>query len=262
MAEPKIGLALGSGGARGLAHIGVLKVLERENIPISMIAGSSIGSLVAAFYASGQNIDTMVRVSQKFKRKYFIDFTIPKLGFIAGNRIKEFIRVFTYQKRIEDLNLPLAIIATDLHTGEKVIFRTGDVAEAVRASISIPGIFIPETYQGRLLVDGGVSDRVPVSVVKEMGADLVIAVDVAGLKKNAEIITIYDVILQSIDIMQVELAEARALQSDIYIRPPVEKYSSYAFSDIDEMILKGEEATEKVIPKIKQMIGMWEESYE
>lgn len=259
MAEPKIGLALGSGGARGLAHIGVLKALEREKIPISMIAGSSIGSLVGAFYASGQNIDAMVKISQKFKRKYFIDVTIPKLGFIMGNRIKEFIRVFTFHKNIEDLPIPLAIIATDLHTGEKVILREGPIAEAVRASISIPGIFIPENYQGRLLVDGGVSDRVPVSVVKDMGADIIIAVDVAGLKQNAEITNIYDVILQSLDIMQVELSEARALQSDIYIRPPVENYSSYAFAEFEQLILKGEEATKKDIPKIKQLIDMWKE---
>lgn len=259
MAEPKIGLALGSGGARGLAHIGVLKALEREKIPISMIAGSSIGSLVGAFYASGQNIDAMVKISQKFKRKYFIDVTIPKLGFIMGNRIKEFIRVFTFHKNIEDLPIPLAIIATDLHTGEKVILREGPIAEAVRASISIPGIFIPENYQGRLLVDGGVSDRVPVSVVKDMGADIIIAVDVAGLKQNAEITNIYDVILQSLDIMQVELSEARALQSDIYILPPVENYSSYAFAEFEQLILKGEEATKKDIPKIKQLIDMWKE---
>lgn len=260
MREPKIGLALGSGGARGLAHIGVLKVLEKENIPISMIAGSSIGSLIGAFYASGQTIDHMIKLSQSFKRKFFIDVTIPKLGFVTGNRIKEFIRFFTFNKNIEDCRLPLSIIATDIHTGEKVIFQKGPIAEAVRASIAIPGIFIPENYQDRLLVDGGVSDRVPVSVVKDMGADLIIAIDVAGLKKNAQIVNIYDVIMQSIDILQVELAEARAYQSDIYIKPPVEKYSSYSFNEIEELILLGEESAKKEIPKIKQLIDSWKES--
>ncbi len=260
VSEPKIGLALGSGGARGLAHIGVLKVLERENIPVSMIAGSSIGALVAAFYSAGQDIDGMIKISRAFKRKFFIDVTVPKLGFIAGKRIKEFIRIFTYNKNIEDLHLPVGIVATDIHTGEKVVFRSGPVADAVRASISIPGIFVPEEYNGRVLVDGGVSDRVPVSVVKEMGADLVIAVDVAGLKKNANITNIYNVIMQSIDIMQVELMEKRVLQSDIYIHPPVENYSSYSFTEIDELISKGEEAAEKAVPNIKKRIEEWKES--
>ena len=225
MKEPKIGLALGSGGARGLAHIGVLKVLEEENIPIDMIAGTSMGALVAAFYAAGQDIDALLKISRTFKRKYFIDMTMPKLGFVLGKRIKDFIRIFTFNKKIEELNLPVALVATDIHTGEKVVFREGPIAEAVRASISIPGIFVPETVNGRLLVDGGVSDRVPVSVVRDMGADIVIAVDVSGLKKNQEISTIYDVILQSLDIMQQELISNRALQSDIYLRPAVKNFS-------------------------------------
>ena len=143
-------------------------------------------------------------------------------------------------------------MATDLLTGEKVVFRQGPIADAVRASISIPGIFVPEKYNGRILVDGGVSDRVPVSVAKEMGADIVIAVDVSRVKRNAEITSIYDVIMQSIDIMQTEIVNNREIASDIMIRPPVEIYSSRAFTNIEEIIALGEEETKKQLEQIKK----------
>ena len=133
--------------------------------------------------------------------------------------------------------IPVAVVATDFLSGEKVVFTEGPIDEAVRASISIPGIFVPEKVNGRLLVDGGVVDRVPVSVVKKMGADIVIAVDVSHIKKNAEITSIYDVIMQSLDIMQMELVENRQIASDVMIRPNVEKYSSRAFTNIEEIII-------------------------
>jgi NTE family protein len=257
MNQPKIGLALGSGGARGFAHLGVIKVLQDEGIPINLIAGSSMGALVGSFYGAGLEMDRLYKLSTAFKRKYFLDFTVPKMGFIAGKKVKEFIKVFTHGKKIEELSIPLGIVATDLLTGEKVVFKTGPVASAVRASISIPGIFIPEKYNGRILVDGGVSDRVPVSVAKEMGADIVIGVDVSMFKRNAEINSIYDVIMQSIDIMQHEIVANRQVSADIMIRPPVEIYSSRAFTNIEEIIALGEEETKKHLPQIKHVIEQW-----
>ncbi|MCM2533514.1 patatin-like phospholipase family protein [Neobacillus pocheonensis] len=257
MEHPRIGLALGSGGARGFAHLGVIKVLKDEGIPIHLIAGSSMGALVGSFYGAGIEMDRLYKLSTAFKRKYFLDFTVPKMGFIAGKKVKEFIKVFTHGKNIEDLTIPLGIVATDLLTGEKVVFKTGPVADAVRASISIPGIFVPEKSNGRILVDGGVSDRVPVSVAKEMGADIVIAVDVSMVKRNAEITSIYDVIMQSIDIMQTEVINNREVTADIMVRPPVEIYSSRAFTNIEELILLGEEETKKHLDQIKSVIGQW-----
>lgn len=259
MNRPKIGLALGSGGARGFAHLGVIKVLVENGVPIDYIAGSSMGSLVACFYGAGIEMDRLYKISTAFKRKYYLDFTIPKMGFISGKRVKELIRVFTKGKRLEELMIPVSVVATDLMTGEKVVFTEGSIADAVRASISIPGIFVPEKLNGRLLVDGGVVDRVPVSVVKKMGADLVIAVDVSRVKTNAEITTIYDVIMQSLDIMQMELMENRQIASDVMMRPPVEIYSSRAFTNIDELILIGEEEARKHINEIKQKIDQWKE---
>ncbi|MED1202186.1 patatin-like phospholipase family protein [Heyndrickxia acidicola] len=257
MVNPKVGIALGSGGARGFAHLGVLKALEAHSIPVDYIAGSSMGALVGAIYCTGQDIERLVKVAAAFKRKYFLDFTVPKMGFISGKRVKEFVRVFTHNKRIEELKVPIAIVATDLKTGEKVVFREGPIAEAVRASISIPGIFIPEKVGGRLLVDGGVIERVPVTVAKELGADIVIGVDVSGVKRDAEISNIYDVIMQSIDILQWEMEASREKNHDIMIQPDLEKFSSIAFTNTEEIIKIGEEEAEKRLPDIMRVIEEW-----
>ncbi|MBB6443725.1 patatin-like phospholipase family protein [Bacillus benzoevorans] len=262
MDRPKIGLALGSGGARGFAHLGVLKVLVENGIPIDFIAGSSMGSLVACFYGAGIDIERLYKISTAFKRKYYLDFTVPKMGFIAGKRVKELIRVFTKGKKLEDLMVPIAVVATDLLSGKKVVFTEGPIEDAVRASISIPGIFVPEKINGRLLVDGGVVDRIPVSVVKEMGADIVIAVDISHINKNAEITSIYDVIMQSLDIMQMELTEQRQIASDIMIRPRAEKYGSRSFTNIDEIIMIGEEEALKHITQIKKTMEQWKGSHQ
>jgi len=251
---PKIGLALGSGGARGFAHLGVLKALRDHSIPIHMIAGSSMGALVGCFFAFGHNLDQIIKLSIAFKRNYYLDFTVPKMGFITGNRVKNLVDLFMHGKNIEDLKIPVCVIATDLKTGEKIEFTKGHIASAVRASIAIPGIFIPEKLNGRLLVDGGVADRVPVSSVKKMGANLVISSDVAGVNTEAEISTVYDVIMQSLDILQMEIGAAREIESDIMIHPPVEHFSARAFKNIEEIINAGEKEALKKIPEIKKMI--------
>lgn len=260
MNKPIIGLALGSGGARGFAHLGVIKVLLENKIPIHLIAGASMGALVASFYGAGLDIDRLYKLALAFKRKYYLDFTVPKMGFIAGKRVKELIRVFTHGKNIEQLDIPIGIVATDLLTGEKVVFRDGPVADAVRASIAIPGIFVPEKIDGRILVDGGVIDRVPISVAKDIGADIVIAVDVSHVKINEEVSSIFDVILQSIDIMQKELVKYGEFSSDIMIRPHVGHYSARAFTNIEDIILAGEEETRKHLPAIQAAIAKWKES--
>lgn len=259
MKEPKIGLALGSGGAKGFAHVGVIKVLREANIPIHMIAGSSMGALIGTFYAAGCNVERLYRMATLFKRKYYLDFTVPKMGFISGKRVKDMIKMFTYNKKLEELDIPTAVVATDILKGEKVVFTSGSIADAVRASISVPGVFVPEKIDGRLLVDGGVIDRIPVSVVKELGADIVIAVDVSPIKVNGEITSIYDVIMQSIEIMQHELVVNRQIASDLMMRPAVEQFSSRAFTNIEDIIRVGEEEAEKHIQKIYLLVEQWKE---
>jgi len=257
--KPKIGLALGAGGARGLAHIGVIQVLEEHRISVDMVAGSSIGSLVGALYAMGHDGNTLARFAQLCREKFFYDFTVSKMGIIQGNKIKELLSLITQRKRIEELPIPLAIVATNLTNGEKVLFREGYVADAIRASISIPGIFVPVEMDGKLLVDGSVVDRVPVSVVKQMGADIIIAVDISTLKKNVQVNSIVDVMLQSIDIMQHEIVRFHELNADIVIRPNVSEYSLRSFESVSELIQLGREAAENQLAKIKEKIASWKE---
>ncbi|WP_332689989.1 patatin-like phospholipase family protein [Halalkalibacter lacteus] len=258
--RPKIGLALGSGGARGFAHIGVLKVLEKENIPIDYIAGSSMGALVGSLYGVGQSPYNLERFALLFRRKYYIDFIVPKLGFVAGQKAKDLIRMLAKGKKLEELSPPVAVVATDIKNGERVILTEGDVATAVRASIAIPGIFVPEKIGERLLVDGGVIDRIPVSVVKEMGADVTIAVDVSYFRTEPELHTIYDVIMQSMDIMAREMIRVQEFDSSVMIRPIVKHSSSLDFSGVERLIQCGEDATLDKLDEIKSCIANWKEN--
>ncbi|EIT84910.1 patatin [Fictibacillus macauensis ZFHKF-1] len=259
MKKPLIGLALGSGGARGFAHIGVIKALRENNIAIDLIGGSSMGALVGAMVGLGHSNENLIKMATLFKRKYYMDYTVPKMGFVSGKKVKELIRLLSHHKNIEDSIIPLAIVATDLAKGEKVVFRKGSIADAVRASISIPGIFVPEKVDGRLLVDGGVIERVPAAVVREMGADIVIAVDISHFKAQPMMTSILDVIVQSIDIMQREIVKYHEISADVMIRPMVEQYSSTAFKNVNEIIAIGEEAGKRQIDTILQSIEVWKE---
>lgn len=252
---PKIGLALGSGGARGFAHLGVLKALQEHNISIDLIAGSSMGALVGCFYAFGHDLNQLIKLSVSFRRNFYLDITIPKMGFIEGKRVKHLVELFMQGKTLEQLKIPVCVVATDLQTGDKVEFKKGNIADCVRASIAIPGIFTPEKIDGRLLVDGGVVDKVPVASVKNMGADIVIGCDVSKVNKKAEISTVFDVIMQSLEIMQTEIGAFKEIESDIMIRPDVEEFSARAFTNISEIIQRGEEAAIKKIPEIKRVIS-------
>ncbi|WP_170006908.1 patatin-like phospholipase family protein [Bacillus fonticola] len=259
MQEPKIALALGSGGARGFAHLGVLRVLTEEGIPIHFLAGSSMGALVACFYGAGHEIHRLYTLAKSFERRYYLDFTLPRMGLLSGERVKEFIRLFTHNKQLEELHIPVSVVAVDLRSGERVVLRTGSVADSVRASISIPGIFVPEEMDGRLLVDGGVLDRVPTEVARDMGADVVIAVDVASNEHKAEIHSIYDVIMRSIDLLQTEVVRVKKQHAEVWIEPKVNEYSARAFTNISEIITIGEEAARKALPTIRNAIGQWKE---
>ena len=176
-----VGLALGSGSARGWAHIGVIQALTEAGIDIDYIAGTSIGSVVGSVFAAG-NIKALEEVAVRLDWKqiaYLFDVVLPKSGLIDGKKVAGFVRNHLREMNIEELPIPFCAVSTDLNTGDEVIIREGDIIEAVRASISIPGIFTPVRNNGRILVDGGLVNPVPVSVVREMGADFVIAVDLS-----------------------------------------------------------------------------------
>lgn len=177
----KVGLALGGGGARGWAHIGVIRALQDAGVEVSCVAGTSMGALVGAAFAAGQ-LDALEESARRIDWKevlyHFFEVTLPRSGLIDGRKVLSFVRRHVPPRRIEQLAMPFAAISTDIETGEEVILWEGDVLEAVRASISIPGIFTPTRRQGRVLVDGGLVNPVPVSAARALGADFIIAVDI------------------------------------------------------------------------------------
>jgi len=177
--RPKIGLALGSGSARGLAHLGVIRAIVEAGIQVDFIAGTSMGALIGAIHAAGKldELEATFRAFDWKKTVSFFDVVLPKSGLLDGARISELVRTHVHADVIEKLPIPFAAIATDIVSGEEVMINSGDVIEALRASISVPGIFTPVRSNGRILVDGGLTNPVPVSVARSMGADIVIAVD-------------------------------------------------------------------------------------
>ncbi|MDI3327115.1 MAG: patatin-like phospholipase family protein [Alicyclobacillaceae bacterium] len=261
MSRPKIGLALGAGSARGFAHIGVLQVLEEHGIPIDCMAGTSMGALIAALYASGITPGDLAKLAVSLPRKSWVDPTVPRMGLVLGDRIMEVVRFLTKGLALEHLTPPLWVVATDLERGERVVFREGPAYRAVRASISIPGIFVPFMSEGRLLVDGGVVERVPIRTVREMGADIVVAVDV-GKGQAGPVRHIFDVILQSIDIMEREMVNARLPEADFVIQPDMGDMGSTAFGQAGEMIERGRAAAREVVGEILRRLGLPEGSPE
>ncbi|MFC4617235.1 patatin-like phospholipase family protein [Camelliibacillus cellulosilyticus] len=259
MARPLIGLALGSGGIKGFAHIGVLKVLDESGIPIDFMAGSSIGALAAALYGAGHDWESMKKMANAFGRRHYLDFALQKMGLVRGQRAAGLIKALTHNKKFSDSRVPITMVATDLLTGKRVLLDTGYLYEAVRASISIPGIFVPVQMGDMMLVDGGVVDRVPASVVREMGADIVIAVDVAGLPPQPRIRSIFDVILQSIDIMQEQLVGLQGTSADILLKPQVVQYNTYSSTRIDKIIKIGEREAERHLSEIQRLVTIGKE---
>lgn len=256
--RPVVGLALGSGGARGFAHIGVLKYFKEKQIPVDMVAGSSMGSLVGALYAVHQNPYLLEKVAVAMRRKYWTDFTVPRLGLLAGDKVRELVRLLTHGKNIEELSLPLGIVATDIQSGEEVTFTSGPVDLAVRASISIPGIFEPVFYGDRVLVDGGVVNRVPVSLLYQMGADIVIAVDVSQQIPRVKIRSLYDVVAQTMDVMAEMIHRSRQVTADVLICPEVGHISSTDFSQPKSCIEAGEEAAAEKLEEVLSCIREWQ----
>ncbi len=252
--RPSLGLALGGGSARGLAHIGVLQVFEAEGIPVDYLAGTSMGGLIGAFYASGMNLKMMQRLAKKIEKRLWFDLTIPKMGIIAGEKITQILHFLTRNCNFQDLKIPFAVSATDLYSGENITISEGNLADAVRATISIPGIFPPVEWQNYLLVDGGVLNRVPVGIVKEMGADLIVAVDVGVYIGKRKTGNIFDVINQTFDIMSREIQKHTMSPADIIICPDLTNVGSAQYHKVDEAVAQGEKAAREALPEIKKKL--------
>lgn len=264
----KVGLALGSGGARGLAHLGVIKSLIRNNIPINFIAGSSIGALIGGLYAFYQNTDKIEELLNQFSYRDFItifanvDFRIK--GLVKGDKAIEFLRKKIGNVKIENLPVPFRAVATDINTGEIIVYDKGDLIDAIRASGSVPIIFRPMLYQGRYLVDGGIALPVPVSVVKKMGSELTIAVSLEKVyvfnkddKKRINRINAYTIAVKSLNLLRYHLAQANIKEADVVIAPQVKNGSwlNFVSGRGMDIIQIGEKECEKAIPLINNLLN-------
>ena len=250
---PAIGLALGGGFARGLAHIGVLKVLEEEKIPIQFVAGTSVGAIIGAAYCSGISSREMEEIASLVRFKDFARWTLSRLGFASNDRMRTFLEHTLRLSTFEELKIPLAVTATDFVSGDAVVFRSGPLVDAVRASCAYPGIFLPVEVDGRLLVDGMLAHGVPTIPVREMGASRVIAVYLnaqwGNLKGPRHV---FDVIGQCFSIAQQKMCGPWQAAADLVITPDVRGFSYDSFERAAELRQSGEDAMRRALPTIRE----------
>jgi len=254
--EPRIGLALGGGFARGIAHVGVLRVLEQNKIPISVIAGVSSGSMVAAAVASGASADEIQQVALSMKFRDIARWTLSPLGLAGNDRMITFLTRLLKANRFEDLKLPLAIVATDLNSGRPVTFHDkGDVVMPIRASCAYPGLFLPIRYQGRLLVDGFVSMEVPAEPLHQMGADRVISVAIPNQEGVGDYGNMLSVVSRCFQIMSGRTQNSWRRYSNVVIAPPVADMAWDSFAGAKRLIQLGEQAARAAMPAIQKWLA-------
>lgn len=256
--RPRIGLALGGGGARGFAHIGALRVLEQEKIPIDLVVGTSVGSLVGALYADqGRVLDAEMSALTVGEEELFDQTLIPLFsgGLVKGKKLEEFLRRNLKHPLIQNMVVPFTAVAVDLESGETVLFRAGDVASAVHASCAIPGVFVPVTIGGRTYVDGGVTNPVPASVARELGAEVVIAMSVPPPARKPPSRNQFSVAYHAISIMAAEIGRLRAGEADVVIATEVGKVDFDDFSQKRRLIEAGEAAARAALPAIRAAIA-------
>jgi len=250
-----IGIALGGGFARGIAHVGVLKVLEQENIPVRVICGTSVGALIGACYCSGLSATEMEEVARKTRFTSFARWTLSRCGFASNDRMIEYLSRTLKCQTFEELRIPLGVTATDFNTGESVVFHSGSIIDPVRASCAYPGMFLPIEIGGRHLVDGMLSHPVPTRPVREMGADRVIAVHLRGTWSNGGPPRhLFDVIGQSFAIAQDAMAPAWRGAADLVVEPEVAGFAYDDFKRAGDLIKVGETAMRKALPEVRKWL--------
>lgn len=258
--KPVIALVLGSGGARGYAHIGVLQVLEQKGIKPDFIVGTSAGSLAGVLYSAKQSAQSVYDIAQELKVSDIREFDVGLQGFFAGEKIAEFVNKQINFQKLEELKTPVYIVATRLDNGEQTIFNYGDAGQAVQASISIPSMFAPVKIGQYEYVDGGLVSPVPVKVAKQLGADMVIAVNILAQPNYTKTTNMWGLFNQNINIMQNKMADEEMKYAEIVIQPDVrEKSHVFDIKTRNNMIQAGVLATTDKIPQIEQYIQQLEE---
>ena len=251
----KIGLALGGGAARGFAHIGVIQVLEEAGIRPDLVAGTSAGSLVAALYASGKSGAELARLALAMDESALTDWSFPGRGLIRGEALARYVREQTGSRLIENMSLPLGIVATDLDSGEPMLFQRGDAGTAVRASSSIPAVFQPVKIGTREYVDGGLVSPVPVRFARQMGAELVIAVDISSSPEGNATGDAIRLLLQTFAIMGRSINRFELKEADIVLRPRLAGLSGTDFTQRQRAINAGREAALAALPQLRQRMA-------
>src|SRR6202158_4786207 len=251
-----IGLALGGGFARGIAHIGVLKIIEQENIPISLVAGTSVGALIGAAYCSGVTIPELEQMSTRVRFKDFARWTLSRYGFASNERMIKFLSSILKVKTFEELQIPLAVTATDFSTGAGAVFNSGPLVDPVRASCAYPGMFLPVKIRGRLLVDGMLAYAVPTVPLREMGAQKVLAVPLKGTWNNGDAgpPPLFDASGQCFAIAQEMNCGVWKAAADLVIDPDVNGYKYDDFERSSDLIRAGEAATRAALPEIRKWL--------
>lgn len=255
---PRVGLALGGGGARGFAQIGVLRVLEAEKIPIDVVTGTSVGSLIGALYADAGSAEGMEKLALWLDEEDLFDYGLLSVfsgGFIKGERLEAFVTTRLRHRTIESLPVPFAAVAADLRTGKAVAFERGAVARAVHASSAIPGVFVPVEIGGRTFVDGGVVNPVPADVARRKGADVVIAVAVPPAVPPNAPSTPFEIAFHAVTIMSAEIGRLCANDADVLIRPDVGDVAYDDFSQKRRLIEAGAAAARRALPAIRAAIA-------
>ena len=259
---PRVALVLGGGAARGFAHIGVIRVLEQEKIPIDLVVGSSVGSLIGALYAQKRDVFDLEWTAFALTKDDLIDTGVMNaflgMGLAKGERLEKFVESKLQVKTIEALQVPFAAVATDLNWGTRVVIDRGSISKAVHASSAIPGIFEPVAHLGKILVDGGLVDNIPISVARERGADLVIAVDISEQVGNTNITNMVDVLLQSANIMFANNVEHSKRGADVLITPAVGGVAMLDFSQKKRCMQAGMDAARAAVPRIRAAIADWQ----
>lgn len=247
--RPKIGLALSSGSARGFAHIGVIKALLHHGVPIDCVCGSSIGAIVGGIYAAGTDLGMLESIVTNMSTRSIFDFSMPQKGLLKGEKFAEIIKTLTKDKTFAELNIPFSCAACDIINGKSDILSNGKVYRAIRASMSVPGMFRPYTIDGTMYVDGGVLNPVPVDGARALGAEYVIAVDVRyrGGKETIKP-TALQVLLRTFDLMAFEASRCQSIAADAIILPQVQHTKKYTNANAEECIRIGyEETAQKII---------------